>query len=229
MLVGQSPLNPFPCSNVVMATPAKKNSTPDSRPVWSTTDRVELLNGREKDSWKDLKESLDTLKSLMSKVKTDGVRKNVDHAISYFNKIFKFRPELHAEVRAKISVADRDSKAVGRKITDYVEALETKVLRVLNQMSAKIKDQDRTLAKLVTFPVPNLDSQSQLTEAVKKGRRKNLTTATKLSVTPKDAPVNPTTTARLPRSRPLALMVKNNGDDFPVEDRKIEGRSGNHR
>lgn len=69
---------------------------------------------------------------------------NVDKPVMHCNKLIKFRGELHAEVRAKMNAADRDANATDSKVTDRVEALETKVLHVLDWMSTKIAIQDKT-------------------------------------------------------------------------------------
>lgn len=74
----------------------------------------------------------------MGKVKTDGVKENVEWAATFVTKLLKSRSELHAEIRAKMNLADRHSKAAENKITDWVDALETKVLGTLQVMSTKI-------------------------------------------------------------------------------------------
>lgn len=64
----------------------------------------------------------------MDKVKTEGVRDNVEHASLALGKLIKSRSELHTEIRAKVGAANRESSSGNGKISDRVEALENKVL-----------------------------------------------------------------------------------------------------
>lgn len=158
----------------------------------------------------------------MTKSQTEGVKDNVCRANIIYSKLIKCRGELHVEFRTKMHVANKKANTSSIKITDRVYALETKVLGVLDRVIMKITDQDRTLEKLVVLPAPTSAvglevkrMEVKWTEVVKKPRKGPSAT----TITTKTANEEPKTSLRAVkplRVRPLALMVKKDGKDFPM-------------
>lgn len=104
-----------------------------------------------------MNEVIEGLKSLMEKVKTEGVKEGVEQFAACFNKRAKVRGDLHAEYQARMNAAERESNVAGNKIADRVQALEDKVMGVLDQVAYKLVMQDTAfseLAKSTASPPP---------------------------------------------------------------------------
>lgn len=157
-----------------------------------------------------MNEAIEGLKSLMGKVKTEGVKEGVERVAACFNKIAKVRGDLRAEYQAKMDAADRESNVAGTKIVDRVQALEDKVMDVLDQVADKLVVQDAVFSKLAksTAPPPPPSVEQPWAEVVRRSRGRQ----TKPVVTP----VARAGTVKTPRARPLALTVKLAGEDFPA-------------
>lgn len=110
-----------------------------------TNDRLERLISREKDSWREFKDCIEHLKLLTQRVKTEGVKEGIDKAGSVYYKLMKQRTEIHAEVRAKLHAAEKIVESAYNKVTDRIEASETKMLTALEGVAAKVADQCSTL------------------------------------------------------------------------------------
>lgn len=112
--------------------------------------RTDAFINRENAAWKNLKAIIDALKSQMIKVRAEGVRENVDKAVSHIISLGAAREALHDELRAmaKPTNGAPDSGVT----TDRVDALEAKVLGVLDQVQRRLENQDKVLATLINPP-----------------------------------------------------------------------------
>lgn len=60
---------------------------------------------RDKDACKGIKTTLESLKSLMNKVKTEGVKELVERVFTQFNILLKVRADLHDEFTNELNVS----------------------------------------------------------------------------------------------------------------------------
>lgn len=73
---------------------------PGSSLVQPSTIRTELLIGQDREWWAEMSTAIHNLKALMSKVKTEGVKKNVERIATCYFKLVRSWSDLHAEFRA---------------------------------------------------------------------------------------------------------------------------------
>lgn len=76
---------------------------------------------------------VDALRIQMVRVKTEGVKENVECVVTLLSSLNKAREELHAKWGAKLESTGRNVEAAENKMTDRVEALGEKILGVLDK------------------------------------------------------------------------------------------------
>lgn len=107
-----------------------------------------MLMKRENDIWRELKTVVDSLKTQMAGVKTNGVRGNVDQMSSLLNSFRKVRDDASVEWRTKLEVAGRNTAEAQNRVVDRVDAMEGRVMNVLGLVQNKLGEQDSVLASL---------------------------------------------------------------------------------
>lgn len=165
--------------------------------------------GREKELFKKMGEAFDFLKGLMGKVKTEGVKDGVDRAALCFDKLKKARTDLRAEYLARMETADREIGKADTKMADRVQVMEDKVMGVLEQVADKLAVRSVALPEMAYSSPPQPRSEEQPWAEVV---RRNATRRTR----PVVPPAGKVGTVKMPRTRPLAIMVKLAGEDFPA-------------
>lgn len=101
-----------------------------------------MLKGWETDLLRELKAAVDILKLQMVRVKTEGVKDNVDKFAQLFSTFTKVRDELGIEWQVRIGCVDRKSAEADR-ITDQLEATEKKTIAVLGIVFRKLAEHDK--------------------------------------------------------------------------------------
>lgn len=101
-------------------------------------------------------------------MKTERVKENVELAVVHLATLRKARDELHAYWRKRLEYAGREVETAGNKLAVRVEALEERVLGVLDNVQFKLAEQDKTLAKLTARTVSPPGPACQWTEVVKR-------------------------------------------------------------
>lgn len=157
--------------------------------------------------------TLDMLKGLMARVKTDGVKDSVDRLTSLFDVLLKNRDEIKSEYRT-IVVGKRtraDSLVVETKTYECVVASEVKIFDALGEVTKRLDNHEALITnltleasdrKLKVDLTTRPDMAVPWTEVVRKPRRSM--TKSKTELRPDDS-MKPMT--KTPRSRPLAVIV----------------------
>lgn len=121
------------------------------RLVRSSSDRTVISTSCEDEAWRDLRDAIDSHKTQITKVRSEGVRESVDRAVTSMNALAKARDALYLEWRLKVKATAHE--AADNKVADRVEALENRVLSVLDQVQLKLAEQDKILSNL-PLPLP---------------------------------------------------------------------------
>lgn len=131
-----------------MASPTDTAPSLEWRLKQSANDPLATLTKRENQLWRELKTVVDSLKTQMARVKTEGVRENVDRILSLLTSIGKIRDDVTSEWRNKLEVAGRSTVEAQNKMVDRVETMEGKVMDVLGLVQTKLSEHDSALSKL---------------------------------------------------------------------------------
>lgn len=192
-----------------MVSPARK--APAKRPVRANSIRAEDLVDLEEAAYGELAEAVDALRMLSGRLKADGAKDAMDKTINSMIKYGRTRDALLADLRARIQVAG--SGAAGNVTTACVEALETRVMGVLDHVNKKLTKQDDVLAKLAAPKTCEQLEDYKWTEVVKRPRGGS----NKRLITPAGnaAPaIRPNKPPKTQRTRPLAVMVAKDDVNF---------------
>lgn len=186
--------------------------------------RLIRLYRRESEVLEEFRGILDALKGQIIRVKTDGVKNNVEKLAALFDELMRSRAYINAECRATV-VSERsctDSLAAGITVSDKIAASETKILGALGAVSERLDSHDVLLSNLsleknnsrqgayLAAQHDIADVAQRWTEVVRKPRRTAVNRP--VDVKPKEAAK---TTTRKPRTRPLAVIVKRDDEQFP--------------
>lgn len=115
-------------------------------------DDLDELTVREKANWRVMKKALEALGFLIGKMKTEGVKGNVERLNRAYSKIAKCKTKLHAKYKVRINLAENELLTGQNKVAGLVNELEDKMMAVLDRMAVKIDDQDKALEQLAARP-----------------------------------------------------------------------------
>lgn len=130
---------------------------------------MDALINQEKDIWLQLKTALDAVKGQMSRVRTDGVKGNVDKALSLFASLGRIRENLHEEMRDRITQTPSETKSCDANYR--VADLEVKVLGALGHIQDRRTSQEKVLVRLSVPLHPLVTPGDTWTAVVKRPRR----------------------------------------------------------
>lgn len=170
---------------------------------WSPVDRTEVLIGQEKKVLKEVKKAIKFRKALVENIKMGGVKENVERMSSGFSKLLEIRGALYAEFHDRVNSVDHEVNLVASKVADRVEALETKVMEVLDQVTEKLAEQKRVVSELGMPSAPTHQELEQSWVEVVQRSRGDPNRQTSTHVVEKAATVKPTRVHKTPRARPL--------------------------
>lgn len=176
-------------------------------------DRMEALINQENDVWQQLGSALETANSLLSKIRSDGVKLNVGKALSHFITLSRIRENLHEEMRDKI--ARMPSEAKSCDASNRVAELEVKVLDVLDRVQERLTSQEEVLAKLNAPPRPPVPLGETWTTVVRRPKPKTKPTGESEPKDSRGVVGAPARQLRPPRSRPPVIVVSDDSAQFP--------------
>lgn len=172
---------------------------------------------REDEAWRQLRNAIDSLKSQMTKVRSEGVREAVERGVTSMSVLAKAKDVLHVKWRSKIKTAGHET--ADSKVAEIMEALETRVLSVLDQIQLKLAGQDKASSNLIApaAPTRSPEQESIWTEVVKKSRGGQSKPIKKLK-TAKTAKPNmvkkPAHSVKHTHIRLLAVLVSRKDEEF---------------
>lgn len=166
--VGQRTPTPFTLvatRDIQMALSARTASA--KRPVRARSIRAEDLVDFEESTYGELTEAVDALRMLSGRLKADGAKDAIDKTINSMIKYGRTRDVLLADLRVRIEAAS--SRTAENVTSRCVEALETRVMGVLDHVNKKLTEQEEVLAKLAPKSCEQPGDQKS-TEVVKRPR-----------------------------------------------------------
>lgn len=175
----------------------------------SADNRLTKLYRHEADLLGEVRGILDSLKSQMIRVKTEGVRENVEKITALFDVLVKSRDDIKAEYRVR-SASERtkaETSSTETKVADRVAASEAKILEALAAVNKRLDTQDAIINGRAQHVVPGENTSAPWTEVVKKPAR-----AKPLPAVAKPGPV--TTVPRVAKSLPRAVVIKRGDASF---------------
>lgn len=187
-------------------------------------DRLTRLLKRENDVVQELKATLDFLKTLMVRVKTEGVKEQVERMGALLDELCRKRAEIKSEQRVvKAGEKKKAEPSVGDKTTmDRVSVAEKKILEALDAVNRRMDIQEEQINKLAgrnnqspEAQQPRDRPEEQWTEVV---GRKKATTKIADSRNKQGKSEHQTKIAKPGKStrvRPVAIVVANDGQQFP--------------
>lgn len=192
-------------------------------------DRLTRLNRKEIEIIGDIRGTLEHLKTIMARVKTEGVKEDIDKLMTQFDLLVKSRYEVNEEhrvsltvERAKLEAAVADTTAIGR-----VAASEVKILGALSAINERLDEQE----KMTVHRTPQSNSverQVAQVASVPSGEWAEVTKRMRKAVPksePEPSPVGVAkTSTKALRSRPVAVIVKRGEEQFPELLRTVRSK-----
>lgn len=193
----------------------------------SQDDRLAKLTKHENEILRDVHGTMEHLKSIVPRVKTEGVRDDVDKLSLLLELLVKSRSEIKAEYRTMV-VGERsmaDSAAAGSRTIDQVAESEARILGALGAINGRLDAHEKIILRLEAdngdpqgAQVEPASTVAKWTEVVKKQRR----ATHKSTPVPGPAPIKP---PAIPlRPRPLAVIVKKGEEQFPELLRTVRSK-----
>lgn len=186
-------------------------------------DRLARLIKRENEVVQEIMATFDLLKSLMGRVKTKGVKEQVEMMGTLLDELIRKRAEIKSEHRViKAGEKTKAESSAGDKTTlDRVTVAETRILEALDAVNRRMNNHEEQINKLASnnYQSPEIQQPCdrpdvQWTEVV---RRKKPTKAADINNKQgkSEHQTKITKPGKSTRGRPVAIVVANEGQQFP--------------
>lgn len=192
------------------------------KPARVSTQRVEEdAAAREDMAFRQLAEVIGALTQMAARVKVEGLRDKIEMAANCLADLATAREVLQTEWRANLQAAVRD--AADNRVAQHVMDLETKVMEAMKRVDSKLVEHDGVLASLKPpREVLTNDAESAnstWTEVVRRAKgsqpkQKALPSNERKGMTGVDVK-RTDKSGRMPRNKPLAVMVTKGTEEFP--------------
>lgn len=220
----------YPSQTVtVILTTRKKMSLEDKLLTSGKTkqtepeDRLTRLIKRENEVVQEIKTTFDLLKSLMARVRTEGVKEQVEKMGTLLDELIRKRGEIKLEHRG--IKADEKTKAetfAGDKTTLHrVTVAETRILEALKAVNKRMDNHEEQFNKLASNNYRSPETQQpsdrpdvQWTEVVRRRKPNKIIEDNDIQGKP-EYPTKMTKPGKTARVRPMAIVVANEGQQFP--------------
>lgn len=117
-------------------------------------DRLTRLYKRENEIFGDARGVLEHLKSIVVRVKTDGVKEDVDKLVALFESLVYTRKDIRMEYRTVMAVAEErsssrpDSIATDARTIDRLAASEDKILGAIGAMNERLDTHEKIISRM---------------------------------------------------------------------------------
>lgn len=201
--------------NKLLASAKTKQTEPE--------DRLTRLIKRENEVVQEIKSTFDLLKTLMARVKTEVVKEQVEKMSTLLDELIRKRGEIKLEHRViKASEKTKAETSADDKTTlDRVTVAETRILEALEAVNKRMDNHEEQFNKLASNNYWSPETQQpsdrpdvQWTEVVR--RRKPNKIMEDNDIQGKlEYPTKTTKPGKPTRVRPVAIVVANEGQQFP--------------
>lgn len=114
----------------------------------SANEQLVALTRKESDYWKDLRAVANALKTQAVRVKTDGVKENIEWLTTLLNAYGKARDNVFLELKTRLEVASRSTASSKAKITERMKVMEKRFMGILGLAQDKLAKQEGALMKV---------------------------------------------------------------------------------
>lgn len=193
-------------------------------------DRLTRLDRKENEIIGDIRGTLEHLKTIMARVKTEGVKDDIDKLMTHFELLVKSRHEVKAEYRVSLAVerAKLEAAVADTTAIDRVAASEVKILGALSAINERLDEQERMTVRRTPQSNSVERQVAQVALSVASGEWAEVTKRKRKAVPKPEPEPSPVGVAKIStkalRSRPLAVIVKRGEEQFPELLRTVRSK-----
>lgn len=114
----------------------------------TTGNKLPTFKRRKNEMWREVKSVLETLKTQMTRVKTEGIKKSVGKLTSFLCNCMKVRDEHGPMWRSRLDCTGRSTAEVEDKLASRLDASEGRIMSALKSVAARLTSYDRCLVEL---------------------------------------------------------------------------------